>query len=219
MKQQNEDNGRTGRQRYYPEDRRDENGHRYQSGGYQEEQGDFGEHGRRQGPDRQSRSGQAEPGPYGEGGPSYGSGRFWRSGEEHWQGQGGEMGRADQNGGQQGQRGFRGRGPKGYQRSDDRLREVICEKLTDDDRIDAGEVSVEVKNGEVKLTGTVSDRQTKYHIEELVEDCTGVKDVDNQLRVNRSQDDAGRKAGAERAGKKAQQGASSQGATTGGAGI
>jgi BON domain len=76
----------------------------------------------------------------------------------------------------------RGRGPKGYARSDDRLREVICERLTDDPRIDASEIHVEVKEQTVKLTGSVRDRRTKYEVEDLVEHC-GAKDIDNQLRV------------------------------------
>jgi hypothetical protein len=77
----------------------------------------------------------------------------------------------------------RGKGPKGYTRSDDRLKEVICEKLSDDPMIDASEISVEVTSQVVKLTGTVDDRSTKYEVEELIERCGGVKDIDNQLRV------------------------------------
>jgi len=77
----------------------------------------------------------------------------------------------------------RGKGPKGYTRSDDRLKEVICEKLSDDPMIDASEISVEVTSQVVKLTGTVDDRATKYEVEELIERCGGVKDIDNQLRV------------------------------------
>jgi hypothetical protein len=73
--------------------------------------------------------------------------------------------------------------PKGYTRSDDRLKEVICEKLTDDPMIDASEINVEVTSQIVKLTGTVDDRSTKYDVEELIERCGGVKDIDNQLRV------------------------------------
>jgi osmotically-inducible protein OsmY len=76
-----------------------------------------------------------------------------------------------------------GKGPKGYTRSDDRLKEVVCEKLTDDPMIDASDISVEVTSQVVKLTGTVDDRATKYEVEELVERCGGVKDIDNQLRV------------------------------------
>jgi hypothetical protein len=78
---------------------------------------------------------------------------------------------------------FRGRGPKGYRRSDDRLKEMICEDLMEDPDIDASEISIEVADQVVTLTGTVEDRSTKYEIEELIESLGGVKDINNQLRV------------------------------------
>ena len=60
---------------------------------------------------------------------------------------------------------------------------MICERLTEDHNIDASDVSVEVTGKVVKLTGLVDNRQTKFQIEDLVERCGGVKDIDNQLRV------------------------------------
>lgn len=81
--------------------------------------------------------------------------------------------------------GYRGRGPKGYQRSNERLQELICDRLTDDPRIDASEIAVEVRDRTVQLTGTVDDRRTKYDVEELVERC-GALEIDNQLRVQRN---------------------------------
>lgn len=86
---------------------------------------------------------------------------------------------------------FRGRGPQGYRRSDERLKEMICERLTEDPMIDASDITVEVKDQTVKLTGTVDDRGTKYEIEELIERCGGVKDIDNQVRVRTSRWDFG----------------------------
>jgi osmotically-inducible protein OsmY len=79
--------------------------------------------------------------------------------------------------------GHRGKGPAGYTRSDERIRENVCEALADDDRVDASNIEVTVKNGEVILTGTVDDRQSKRMAEECVENLSGVKDVQNQLRV------------------------------------
>jgi hypothetical protein len=90
-------------------------------------------------------------------------------------------------GGNDYQNSHRGRGPKGYERSDERLREIICERLTDDPWIDASEVSIEVNNKTVRLTGTVDNRQTKYEIEELIERSTNVREIDNQLRVQSPQ--------------------------------
>jgi hypothetical protein len=81
---------------------------------------------------------------------------------------------------------FSGRGPKGYQRSDDRIREQVCDRLTDDASLDASEIEVEVRNCEVVLKGTVRDRQQKRRAEDLVESCSGVKDVTNNIRVAQS---------------------------------
>ena len=47
------------------------------------------------------------------------------------------------------------RGYKGYQHSDDRIREGIYEYLRQHLDVDASEVELEVKNGEVTLTGIV----------------------------------------------------------------
>ncbi|WP_240741875.1 BON domain-containing protein [Deinococcus sp. KSM4-11] len=78
---------------------------------------------------------------------------------------------------------FRGRGPKGYQRSDDRIKEMVSDALEDDDRLDASNIEVQVQGGEVTLTGTVSDRAQKRRAEDCVDTLRGVKDVHNQLRV------------------------------------
>jgi hypothetical protein len=83
----------------------------------------------------------------------------------------------------QGERSFRGRGPKGYERSDERTKEMVCEMLTDAPHIDASNITVEVKNKEVTLTGSVKDRRAKYAVEELIEQRTGVNEIHNLLRV------------------------------------
>jgi hypothetical protein len=77
----------------------------------------------------------------------------------------------------------RGRGPRGYTRSDERLLEMICERLTEDPRIDASDIEVEVQQQVVTLRGSVQDRYTKYAVEELAENA-GARDIQNQLRVN-----------------------------------
>jgi hypothetical protein len=80
-------------------------------------------------------------------------------------------------------RGFRGLGPKGYRRSDERLQEDICERLTDDPMIDASDVTVQVAGGVVTLEGSVSDRRLKHRIEDMVEQCGGVGEIRNNLSV------------------------------------
>jgi hypothetical protein len=86
--------------------------------------------------------------------------------------------------GSYGERGrFTGRGPKNWQRSDDRIREDINERLTDHPDIDAFEIDVQVKNGEVTLAGTVEERHTKRLAEDVAENVSGVREVHNQLKV------------------------------------
>jgi osmotically-inducible protein OsmY len=80
---------------------------------------------------------------------------------------------------------FAGRGPQGYKRSDERITEDINEALTQDSDIDATNIVVEVQNGEVTLKGTVPDRQAKRRAEDITESCSGVKQVQNQLRIKR----------------------------------
>ena len=80
---------------------------------------------------------------------------------------------------------FRGRGPKGYQRSDERIREDVCERLELDDRVDASEIDVTVNSGVVTLSGVVHDRQMKRRAEDVAEAATGVHDVNNQIRIDR----------------------------------
>lgn len=80
----------------------------------------------------------------------------------------------------------RGRGPKGYTRSDERIYEDVCERLTEDRFIDASNVEVTVKDGEVTLSGTVASRGLKYRAEDLAELASGVRHVQNNLRVDDS---------------------------------
>jgi osmotically-inducible protein OsmY len=77
----------------------------------------------------------------------------------------------------------RGRGPKGYRPSDERVTEIICDRLTDDPFIDASGVTVDVRNGEVTLQGRVSVRQQKFAIEEVVAHVAGVNEIDNRISV------------------------------------
>jgi hypothetical protein len=76
-----------------------------------------------------------------------------------------------------------GQGPKGWQRSDERVREEVNEALARHPEIDATEIEVRVEKGEVTLTGTVDDRRTKRLAEDIVERVFGVKDVENKVKV------------------------------------
>ena len=81
-----------------------------------------------------------------------------------------------------------GRGPKGYRRSDERIREEICDRMMAATSIDADDIEVGVKSGEVTLSGTVCCRADKFTAEQICAGSLGVSDVNNQLRVKRSTD-------------------------------
>ena len=59
--------------------------------------------------------------------------------------------------------GYSGKGPRGYTRSDDRVREDVCDRLSWDDEVDASDITVTVSQGEVTLEGNVPDRHSKRH--------------------------------------------------------
>jgi hypothetical protein len=111
----------------------------------------------------------------GEGGYGSGYGGYQRS----YAGTGGPTGRLGEGGS------HRGRGPKGYQRSDERIREDVNDALTDDDLLDASDIQIEVQDCEVTLSGTVTSREDKRRAEDLVEDISGVRHVQNEIRVER----------------------------------
>ncbi|RQZ10448.1 BON domain-containing protein [Burkholderia sp. Bp9031] len=77
------------------------------------------------------------------------------------------------------------RGPKGYTRSDERIREDVCEQLTYALDIDVSDVSVQVRDGRVELEGTVPSRWMKHDIEDIADGCMCVRDVENRVRVRR----------------------------------
>lgn len=78
----------------------------------------------------------------------------------------------------------RGKGPKGYQRSDERIREDVCDRLYQDGYVDASEIDVKVEGCEVVLSGSVRSREEKRRAEDLVENIMGVRHVENRIRVN-----------------------------------
>jgi osmotically-inducible protein OsmY len=80
---------------------------------------------------------------------------------------------------------FSGRGPKDYQRSDERIREDANDALTRDPEIDASDIQVSVSNGEITLKGEVEDRRAKRRAEDCVEQLAGVRDVHNELHARR----------------------------------
>jgi osmotically-inducible protein OsmY len=142
----------------------------------------------------ESQGGYGGPGGYGGYGGGYsGQGRFGQGGQRGYGNQGGYGGGQGSQygyssgggytGQQQWQGPYTGRGPRGYQRSSERIQEEVCEILTRHGQIDASGITVEVSNGEVTLIGTVNSRREKRLAEEVIENLSGVRDIHNQLRV------------------------------------
>jgi len=131
------------------------------------------------------RGGWSEP--YGEGQQYTSRGEYAGSSSEYGYGRGiggmGGMGGMDA-GGMGGMGQHRGKGPKGYQRSDERIKEMLCERLSEDPEIDPSDVTITVTGGKITLEGTVDSRKTKNAIEDIADQC-GVQDVQNNLRVQR----------------------------------
>ena len=75
--------------------------------------------------------------------------------------------------------------PKGYQRSDERLREDISERLMEARHLDSSDVTVDVSGAKVVLDGTVPERRMKHAIEDQTDACPGVQDIENRIRVKR----------------------------------
>lgn len=81
---------------------------------------------------------------------------------------------------------YRGVGTKNYSRSDDRISEDVNDRLSDDYMLDASDIEVSVENGEVTLSGTVTSKYDKRRAEDIADDVSGVKHVQNNLRVSES---------------------------------
>ncbi|WP_448192978.1 BON domain-containing protein [Azospirillum sp. sgz301742] len=102
----------------------------------------------------------------------FGQGRAFRDyGRDEWRREG---------------RGHRGRGPRGYTRSDDRIREDLSDRLTDDPYVDASDIEIAVSGGEITLSGHVEHRSARRRAEDIAESVSGVTHVQNNLRVRQA---------------------------------
>lgn len=91
-----------------------------------------------------------------------------------------------------------GVGPKGYTRSDGRIRAEICERMAMHGGLNPSDIEVRVENGEVTLEGTVESRPAKRLAEDIAISVQAVHDVHNRLRLRDSRESTGRR---ERAGQ------------------
>jgi len=150
------------------------------------------------GPQRHYGAGRSPATPYGSyGAGSYGEGTYGAAPRREYGGYGERSERGffertgdeiaswfgDEDAARRREQDHRGRGPAGYTRSDERIREDVNDKLTEDWRVDASAIEVGVASGEVTLDGTVPSREQKRRAEDLVDSLSGVKHVQNNLRV------------------------------------
>lgn len=84
-----------------------------------------------------------------------------------------------------------GKGPKGYTRTDEKLKDEINERLYHDSHIDASDIEVTVLNGDVTLTGMVESKLIKRRIEDIIELIPGIKDVENRLKIKSTSNTVG----------------------------
>lgn len=78
---------------------------------------------------------------------------------------------------------FKGSGPNGYKRANERIKEDVWDRLCDNSHLDARDINVEVISGEVHLNGSVEDKTAKHRAEDCCEYVSGVKDVINELCI------------------------------------
>jgi osmotically-inducible protein OsmY len=90
---------------------------------------------------------------------------------------------------------YRGLGPRSYRRSDERIREDVNDRFTDDPYLDASDIDVSVSNCEVTLSGTVDNRTAKRRAEDIAEWVSGVTNVQNNLRASQEGTIRGRTTG------------------------
>lgn len=79
---------------------------------------------------------------------------------------------------------FKGRGPRNYRPSDDRIGERLCEVLTDHPDVDASELTLHVECGIVKLRGSLRDEAMKDRVLAAIQDTHGVVGVVDQVQIS-----------------------------------
>ncbi len=79
---------------------------------------------------------------------------------------------------------YTGVGPQDYRRSDERIHEEICERLTQNGKIDSSGIEVGVQDGRVTLHGAVDRKKEKWIAEDIAGSVSGVQDVQNKIRVS-----------------------------------
>lgn len=164
----------------------DYSGGGYRSASFDEERGYGGQRYNRDESLRRERGGR---GPFTEN-TQAGYGRYSQAGYADY-GQSGPAHWSQDDGAREQRRGAHfGKGPKNYTRSDERIREDVNDRLMQDHELDATNIEVQVKDGEVTLSGTVEDRSARRRAEDCIEYVGGVKHIQNNIRIAESNEAA-----------------------------
>lgn len=109
-------------------------------------------------------------------------------GREHYNWPGGTSNRSSNMGSHEDEREgglHRGKGPKNYRRSDNRIKEDVCDRLSDDPHIDASDIAIRVEDGNVVLSGYVENREARRRAVDVAESIKGVHNVESRLRIGK----------------------------------
>jgi hypothetical protein len=79
---------------------------------------------------------------------------------------------------------YRGRSPKGYRPRDERIQELLCERLTEHPSIDPSEIVIDVECGIVKVRGTVASEAMKRTLMQTIRSSLGVIGVLDEIEVD-----------------------------------
>jgi len=80
------------------------------------------------------------------------------------------------------------RGPKGWVRPDERILDELCERIVRAG-VDARELEVSVKDGEVRLEGALPGREERSLVVKLAQRVVGVKAIEAEIRARDAQDE------------------------------
>ena len=86
-------------------------------------------------------------------------------------------------------KGFRGKGPKNFMRSDEKIKDDASEALYRNTHVDASRIEVFVTKGVVTLKGFVNDREQKKMAEAAIDHLPGVEDVFNEIHLKASSEE------------------------------
>jgi len=81
--------------------------------------------------------------------------------------------------------GHAGVAPRRFKRSDEMILDHVAEALTWSPDVDARDITIAVRDGDVILSGTVPERDMIFIVDEIMESVHGIRNFDNHLKKRR----------------------------------